>query len=298
MDFDTPKSEQIVTDSNETFNLSYYDSFSSSGGDKKPIIFWIHGGFGGQYDGRYNGTTTKTNPTIKKLVECNLYRVISYDRRNCGLSDYVNTRYYHVRDIANDAYSLLKALNINHVDVLIGTSMGGVVAQQFALDYPYMFDRLIFLNTSPIMMTTPWGQNADKLYSRIKNSGGEKTSFDLQIPRQFFENNKNNDDTTDSLFERWQGFVKNQVAFLGMDYRPRLVHIKHPTLIVHGDADPVVPYEHGRELFNGLGSSKKIFHTVKGAKHGIWTTDESGIAVLEWIEQQGLSIISGRGGKL
>ena len=39
-----------------------------------------------------------------------------------------------------------------------------------------------------------------------------------------------------------------------------------PTLVMHGDADSVVPYAAGRELFDRLGGSKR-FVTLAGADH-------------------------------
>ena len=50
-----------------------------------------------------------------------------------------------------------------------------------------------------------------------------------------------------------------------------------PVLTVHGDADPIVPYEHATRLNKALDSHGVIneLHTVKGGKHGGFTPDQS-----------------------
>jgi len=42
--------------------------------------------------------------------------------------------------------------------------------------------------------------------------------------------------------------------------------VRARTLILHGDADEVVPYEHGRRLF-AAAPEPKVFHTIRGARH-------------------------------
>jgi fermentation-respiration switch protein FrsA (DUF1100 family) len=39
-----------------------------------------------------------------------------------------------------------------------------------------------------------------------------------------------------------------------------------PVLLMHGDADTVIPYEHGRALYERIGGPKQFF-TIRGADH-------------------------------
>ena len=167
-------------------------------------------------------------------------------------------------------------------------------AQQFALDYPSFFDKLILLNTSPIMMSgTRWGPQLDAMNTRVREQGEEayfssngiaqklRSGFESRFPTEVV-----NKVTDARFFELWRGELRNRAAFLGYDFRPRLKLIDKPVLIVHGNADPVVPYAHASELLEGIGSTDKRLVTVAGGEHGIWMRSECTAAVVEWLAEQ------------
>ncbi len=71
--------------------------------------------------------------------------VIILDNRNVGGS--INSsKNYKTVDLAGDVNYLLQSLNINHTDIF-GVSMGGMIAQQYAISYPTKVDHLILMNT-------------------------------------------------------------------------------------------------------------------------------------------------------
>jgi pimeloyl-ACP methyl ester carboxylesterase len=67
------------------------------------------------------------------------YRIIRYDQRGTGASDWMTTwdrhRPYTLLDMASDAVSVLDALQVEHAH-LIGLSLGGFVAQEIAIAHP------------------------------------------------------------------------------------------------------------------------------------------------------------------
>lgn len=69
------------------------------------------------------------------------YQLILFDNRDAGLTSQ-STSSYDIVNMADDAAGLLEALNINKAHVF-GVSMGGAIAQQFALKYPEKLDKLI-----------------------------------------------------------------------------------------------------------------------------------------------------------
>ncbi len=71
--------------------------------------------------------------------------VIIFDNRNVGGSISAS-KSYKTFDLAHDVNALLKKLKISHVTIL-GISMGGMIAQQFAISYPEKVDHLILVNT-------------------------------------------------------------------------------------------------------------------------------------------------------
>jgi len=59
------------------------------------------------------------------------------------------------------------------------------------------------------------------------------------------------------------------VGFLlpnAFDNRGRIVDLRMPKLFIHGDADEIVPYAQGRELYEAA-PAPKAFATVRGAQH-------------------------------
>ena len=78
------------------------------------------------------------------------YQVIRYDYRGTGMSDWVDNWQeapYSLADLAADAVLILDNLDVAQAH-LIGVSMGGMVAQEFALSNP---ERVLTLN---LMMTS------------------------------------------------------------------------------------------------------------------------------------------------
>jgi pimeloyl-ACP methyl ester carboxylesterase len=73
------------------------------------------------------------------------FRCITFDNRDSGASD-ESARPYTVVEMAQDAVAVLDAVGVMQAHV-VGTSMGGAIAQQLALRYPDRVARLVLLST-------------------------------------------------------------------------------------------------------------------------------------------------------
>lgn len=51
------------------------------------------------------------------------------------------------------------------------------------------------------------------------------------------------------------------------DNRSKLVNYKKPLLIGHSTSDEVIPFHHGKDLFDAAGTSDKTLHTIQGEGH-------------------------------
>jgi len=102
-------------------------------GEGQPIIL-IHGGLldSRMWDGQF-----------QKFA--NNYRVIRYDIRGHGKSALPKGKYSHVKDLEN----LFKFLDIERAHI-IGLSLGGTIAIDFALEHPEKVSSLILTSTAPM----------------------------------------------------------------------------------------------------------------------------------------------------
>jgi pimeloyl-ACP methyl ester carboxylesterase len=101
-----------------------------------PALLMIPGGVGSR-----RGIYT---PLIEALIS--RHRVITMDNRDSGESE-LETDYYTVSDLADDAVALLDALGITHIH-LLGYSFSGLIALQMALDHPDRVDRMVLISAS------------------------------------------------------------------------------------------------------------------------------------------------------
>ena len=76
------------------------------------------------------------------------YKLILFDNKGSGRTDYPSDpgEDFTIRLMADDAAALLDALGIEHAHVM-GISMGGMIAQELAVNYPEKVDKLILAST-------------------------------------------------------------------------------------------------------------------------------------------------------
>jgi pimeloyl-ACP methyl ester carboxylesterase len=82
------------------------------------------------------------------------FRIIEYDRRNCRLSE-MREAAYTQDDIAAEAAVLLDHLGVDRA-LIVGDSMGGTIAQSFALAFPQRVAALALMETSAHMHEAPF----------------------------------------------------------------------------------------------------------------------------------------------
>ena len=75
------------------------------------------------------------------------FRVIRMDLRGHGLTE-VTPGPYSIAGMARDALAFSDALGLKKLNV-VGFSLGGMIAQQLALDHPDRVNRIVLLGTGP-----------------------------------------------------------------------------------------------------------------------------------------------------
>jgi pimeloyl-ACP methyl ester carboxylesterase len=223
--------------------------------------------------------------------------VIRYDHRDTGRSvTYELGRPgYTTADLVADAAGVLDAYGIPAAHV-VGVSMGGALAQLFALDFPERVFSLVLISTSralrgerrlppstedlarfTAMAKVDWSDAESVIeylveYSRVL--AGRRRPFDEAAVRELARRD----------LERARNFAAAQNhAILSDDGRSRepLSSIAVPTLVIHGTADPMFPLQHGEALAEEIAGATLL--PIEGAGHGIDRADWDALtrAILE-----------------
>jgi len=162
------------------------------------------------------------------------YQLILFDNRDAGLTS-ASPRLYSIADMADDAAGLLDALNIPKAHVFC-VSMGGAIAQEFALKYPDKLDKLM-------LGCTMAGGNC----SQMGDIGGVMNGnlLDLLFTPTFIQTHRQ--ELTEFLAETTPLHSRNAAlqrqlqAFASHDTCDTLSDIRATTLIITGDKDLAIP---------------------------------------------------------
>lgn len=180
-------------------------------------------------------------PVVGPLAES--HRVLLFDNRGIGESD-APPGPYTVAELAGDALRVLDEAGVERAHV-VGTSLGGMVAQELALTAPDRVDRLV------LVCTTPGGPNAAPMPAVTVALLGEAATLEPLVALRRFVENALAPDPPTAIVERIlahriataqppAAWAAQAAAALGFDAWERLPSIASPTLVLHGTADVVV----------------------------------------------------------
>lgn len=198
------------------------------------------------------------------------YRTIAMDYRDTGDSDAVSES-YTVADLADDAAALLSALSIARAHV-VGISLGGFTALQFALRHADLLEKLVLVSTSAggrthipptaeiAALLTPRpgvevGERAIQTYSRIMAS-----DFVAAHPEEM----ERIAETARYRPQAPAAYMRQLQATLGHDVADALHRITAPTLVIYGDLDPLVPPANGAYLARQIIGARHIVYPGVG----------------------------------
>jgi pimeloyl-ACP methyl ester carboxylesterase len=227
------------------------------------------------------------------------YRVIRYHNRDVGLSTKFDSAgmpdfaavvaaaqagkpaplAYTLYDMAKDAVGLLDALGVRMAHIA-GPSMGGMIGQIMAADYP---DRVLsltsimassgkpglplFAKPEVVAKIPPPAREGDKegyIEYRIKMLqyiGSPRTPIDDKVLREW---------ATRDVERSYNpvGEARHAAAALFLNYedrRPKLKTVKAPTVVVQGEDDPLVPLEGARDVASNIPGAE--FRLLPGMGH-------------------------------
>lgn len=261
-----------------------YDTFGDPGG--RPLLLII---------GLSSQMIEWPDAFCEKLAAKGHY-VIRFDNRDIGLTskiedadvpDFMDAMAAHqagkevkapytLSDMAADAIGLMDALNIEKANVC-GQSMGGMIAQVMAIEHPRRLLSLMPLSSSTGEpdLPPPSAQAMEAMMSRPPEERDEYIQYRVDVARAFSGDSDKFDaqlaaELTNLCYDRSlypMGFVRQLLAVWASGSRKDLLaDVSVPTLVIHGDPDPLVPLEHGRAIAEAIpGARLKV---IKGLGHG------------------------------
>jgi pimeloyl-ACP methyl ester carboxylesterase len=207
------------------------------------------------------------------------YRVIAFDNRGAGRSDKPDIP-YTMAMMAGDIAGLLDTIGIDTAHIF-GISMGGMIAQHFALNYPQRVISLIlgctFCGGLHSIQPKPESMAALFDFERLKKSPEEfvRQLIPFLLSQECIEKNP---DIVEKMVAKYLEYptpvhgARNQAAaVMGHDTYELLPEIKSPTLVIAGDNDRAIPVENSRILSSRIPEAELVI--IKGAGHLFFTED-------------------------
>lgn len=215
---------------------------------------------------------------VQALVDAG-HRVVRFDNRDAGLSHQCDdaprvhlmreaARFflrlplrapYGIGTMAGDTVALMDAMGIARAHV-VGASMGGMIAQSLAAAHPARVASLVSIMSSSGRRSLPtarWNVLKPLLSPPPKDGGFERRLAHfvrlfraLQGPGYPISGEELRERTAASLRRSYTpaGTARQLLAIAASgDRSAALRGIRAPTLVLHGDADPLLPLPHGRD---------------------------------------------------
>jgi pimeloyl-ACP methyl ester carboxylesterase len=199
------------------------------------------------------------------------FRCVAVDYRDVGDSDAADGP-YSISDLADDVHRLGRALGIERAS-LVGISMGGFISLELALAHAEFVDRLVLVVTSAggatHVSTSPEVMRALMPgEEQVESGAGARRVCSLVAGPGFAERHPEAIDEFVQIARhnpmRVDGYLRQLAACRAHDVADRLGAIRAPTLVIHGDADPLVPIENGRNLAARIPGAELIVYEGVG----------------------------------
>jgi pimeloyl-ACP methyl ester carboxylesterase len=181
------------------------------------------------------------------------FQALAFDNRGTGRSD-VPEGAYSIAQMAADAAAVLDAVGHETAHV-VGASLGGMIAQRFTLTHPQRVRSLV------LVCTTPGGANAVSASNDVMTGliqGGEDPSTVYRRNAWFLYSEETRTKHPERIEEDLElrskiptppaGYLGQLQAALGHDTFEELGSIRVPALVVHGEADVLIPPENAKIL--------------------------------------------------
>lgn len=213
------------------------------------------------------------------------FMVILFDNRGIGESTYDGKR-FSTYTLARDVLNLMDHLGIDKANI-VGSSLGGMIAQELAINFPDRVDKLVLSSTTAKLER---GSRKRGFFKNLENilSGDLEILFNVDPDHPIF--NRAINYILQNLYSRdflmrnrvfverlardyfskdryYEVLLRQAGAAIRHDTRKRLDLIDSITLVLSGTDDKIIPPEHGRRLAEMISGAS--FIEIEGGNHGL-----------------------------
>lgn len=196
---------------------------------------------------------------------------------------------YKLEDMASDAVALLDQLNIDKANI-VGASMGGMIAQLIAINHPTRIKTLTNIMSTTGDRSLMW-PSPKVLWIMTRRPGATREAYikqgmnlwrslhgkQLEFPEDMYQA------TITQAYDRGfceSGVLRQLTAISTTPDRTQMLQkLTVPSLIIHGDVDPLIKVKNAHALEEAMPHSKKII--LQGMGHTLprehWTEMIAGI---------------------
>lgn len=240
----------------------YYEAF---GGEGDPVLLLVNG-LGSQ--------CINFKADFCRMFAAGGFRVVRFDNRDVGLSSHLKGGpRYTVTDMADDGFAVLDAVGADAAHIA-GWSMGGMIVQAMAIARPERVLSMTSVISAPGPL--PGGQDPDVLAAFTappatnRDEAAERHLAGLRAwgSPACYDVERITADAHAAYDRCWdpEGRARQAMAVASSpDRTGALGSLRVPTLVIHGDADRLIPLEAGRATAGAIPGAR--LEIVEGMGH-------------------------------
>jgi 3-oxoadipate enol-lactonase len=237
------------------------------------------------------GSTLESSPEIVERLSAR-FRVISFDNRCVGQTDQPQHA-FTVADMAEDTAALMDALEIESAHVL-GISLGGMVAQELALRHPDRVRRLALACTHAGVRTCTrspaWATRIFNESAAMPRTEARRHAVPILFARKTIEERPRVVEqmlaTTINNNQPKSSYLLQLGAALKHDTYDRLPQIKHPTLVITGAEDVLIPAANSRLIAERIPGARLVEFEETGHVFFIENVDEVSRVLIDFFQER------------
>lgn len=247
-------------------------------GEGEPILF-LHGSG--------TGVTAAANWWLNLPQISEVGRTIAIDSIGYGQSIAAPGTEYGIREWVRHAVRVLDALGIEKTWI-VGNSLGGWLAFQFALDFPERLSGIISMGTGGAKLTKALKGHSNPTLTEegirdtLELFVVDKTLVSDELVKLRYESALN-DTASDRLKEVVAARDRDRDA-LPLDF-DKLAELEIPVLLIHGMQDAVIPVSRTWELVQTIPNADAHLFSQTGHWSQVERSEEFNQVIIEWLKR-------------